>query len=574
MVASGRSLRREYPRLDVRGVAGSYEQALPWLKSLAPVTLAFLGSTIGNFDDARARRVPRAWPRARARRPPAPSASISSRTSLTLEAAYDDAAGVTALFTRNLFARMNRGARHRDRPRRGGARGALERPPRAHRHLRALRRRRIDLPSLGEHFRVARGETIRTEISRKFRADEMMLRVSRHGFVPVETFTDDGGRFASLLLRRTDDGARARRSPCAENAGHALEAGRVRIDGAGRTARRGGAGATAQPAHEPDRLGPAHVAELRGAMDGARARCRAADAPTRARSATGSTTRSATPPHALRELPLLTHDESFAYLDRVRAHAVVPRGARARDHRPRCCATVTSGRCWRSTRRSTRTISRRSRSPSCRYESHPARRRERAPARRPAARARTTMVVVPGGDYTIGTDDRRSAYDNERPAHECARRTLPHRRGAGHLRAFRAFLDDGGYRRRELWSDDGWSWLRESGGGHWRAGCAPATAGPSARSAASCRSTRCVPVIHVCWYEADAYARWAAEAVADRARVGRSRRRSIPSAASRGAIRMGRRAGDASSTRTSTSGRSCRCRSARFADAASSAASR
>jgi iron(II)-dependent oxidoreductase len=75
--------------------------------------------------------------------------------------------------------------------------------------------------------------------------------------------------------------------------------------------------------------------------------------------------------------------------------------------------------------------------------------------------------------------------------------------------AFAAFVADGGYRRRDQWSHDGWAWLRESGARH-PAGWLRAGDGfveqQFGRVAALDPSR---PVIHVCWFEAEAYARWA-----------------------------------------------------------------
>src|SRR5262249_6515571 len=100
------ALGREYPELDVRGIAGSYEQAMPWFATLSPLVLAFLGSTIGNFDDLEMDEF-----LGRIADSLAPGDHLLLGIDLvkdtaTLEAAYDDAAGVTADFTLNLFARM------------------------------------------------------------------------------------------------------------------------------------------------------------------------------------------------------------------------------------------------------------------------------------------------------------------------------------------------------------------------------------------------------------------------------------------------------------------------------------
>ena len=118
-------------------------------------------------------------------------------------------------------------------------------------------------------------------------------------------------------------------------------------------------------------------------------------------------------------------------------------------------------------------------------------------------------VTVAGGPFEMGTSTDPWAYDNERPAHMV---DVP----AFHLDTtpvtnarYLAFMDDGGYRRPELWADEGWTWLRRTGveaPGSWER-----DAGGWARR----RFGRvepvppAEPVQHVCWFEADAYARWA-----------------------------------------------------------------
>jgi len=106
--ASCTTLRAAYPELDVRGIAGSYDQAMPWLARVSPLTVAFLGSTVGNFDDA---ELDDFLDRLAGRLRPGDCLLLGVdlvKDIAVLEPAYDDAAGVTAEFTRNLFARMNR----------------------------------------------------------------------------------------------------------------------------------------------------------------------------------------------------------------------------------------------------------------------------------------------------------------------------------------------------------------------------------------------------------------------------------------------------------------------------------
>ncbi|WP_047863816.1 ergothioneine biosynthesis protein EgtB [Rubrobacter aplysinae] len=120
------------------------------------------------------------------------------------------------------------------------------------------------------------------------------------------------------------------------------------------------------------------------------------------------------------------------------------------------------------------------------------------------------MVFVPGGRFTMGTDEAAFAFDNERPAHP---RHVPGfylDRSPVTNRAFIEFVESGGYEREELWDPEGWRWIWTENirrPKHWyqkephdwwteRFGFDEPLA-PGA------------PVMHVSWYEADAYARWA-----------------------------------------------------------------
>lgn len=122
---------------------------------------------------------------------------------------------------------------------------------------------------------------------------------------------------------------------------------------------------------------------------------------------------------------------------------------------------------------------------------------------------RGAMARWPGGRVCMGTNDRTVAYDNERPAHAVdvhpfSIDVFPVTNGD-----FLEFMRDGGYERRELWSDAGWAWMRESGcdaPGYWqRDGADWCTRVMD--EASSVRPD--LPVCHVSYHEADAFARFA-----------------------------------------------------------------
>ncbi len=119
-------------------------------------------------------------------------------------------------------------------------------------------------------------------------------------------------------------------------------------------------------------------------------------------------------------------------------------------------------------------------------------------------------VLIPGGTFAIGTSDDPSAYDNERPEHEVT--VAPFRIDTTPVtnRSYREFVEAGGYDDPRVWNDAGWAWRQEA------ALVAPQFWHREGSSAWARRRFGRMedvpldePVQHVCWYEADAYARWA-----------------------------------------------------------------
>jgi iron(II)-dependent oxidoreductase len=118
-------------------------------------------------------------------------------------------------------------------------------------------------------------------------------------------------------------------------------------------------------------------------------------------------------------------------------------------------------------------------------------------------------VLVEGGPAVLGTDGEPWAYDNERPAHEVELRPFRIDTAAVTNRDYLAFVAEGGYADRVCWTDEGWAWRLDSGSEHphfWRReGDAAWT---RLRFGRREELPLDEPVQHVCWYEADAFARW------------------------------------------------------------------
>lgn len=133
---------------------------------------------------------------------------------------------------------------------------------------------------------------------------------------------------------------------------------------------------------------------------------------------------------------------------------------------------------------------------------------ERSPV--PAPTHAPERVEVPGGTFTMGAGERGFAYDCERAQHAAEVRTFWIDTLPTSNAAHRAFIDDGGYRRREFWSDEGWAWRTENGVE------APLYWERDGEGGWLERSFELIdavvpdsPVCHISWYEADAHARWA-----------------------------------------------------------------
>ena len=114
--------------------------------------------------------------------------------------AYNDPAGVTAAFNRNLLRNLNSVARSSFDPDRFDhhAPYVVERR-RIEMWLVAREAMEIDLGRLGATLRLSRGEGIRTEISRRFQRDEILRLIDKAGFTPERWIESPDGRFGLAL---------------------------------------------------------------------------------------------------------------------------------------------------------------------------------------------------------------------------------------------------------------------------------------------------------------------------------------------------------------------------------------
>jgi len=195
-------LHADYPGLPIHAVCADFSRLLrlrpPIVRADAPRVVYFPGSTIGNFSPEEALRFLRrlaAWLGGGGK---LLIGVDTKKDPAVLEAAYNDAQGVTAAFNLNLLARMNRelGAdfelsrfRHRAFY---DPRGWVEM------HLESLAAQQVRVGA--RMFTFAAGETVHTEISCKYAVSEFQGMARAAGLEPLAVWTDADGWFSVHLL--------------------------------------------------------------------------------------------------------------------------------------------------------------------------------------------------------------------------------------------------------------------------------------------------------------------------------------------------------------------------------------
>ncbi len=202
LLASARRLAAAYPGLRVMPVCADYTSAfeVPEVEALlARPTVFFPGSTIGNFEPVEAADFLR-----RVARVVGPGGGLLigvdlKKNAKVLEAAYDDAEGVTAAFNKNVLRRLNDelGAdfdldHFEHRALFNEVQGRIEM------HLVSHADQRVHLNGTSIPFR--KGETIHTENSYKYTLDQFAHLASATGFAVEEVWTDDQVFFSVQYL--------------------------------------------------------------------------------------------------------------------------------------------------------------------------------------------------------------------------------------------------------------------------------------------------------------------------------------------------------------------------------------
>ncbi len=195
-------LVERYPTLEVHGVVGDFLSHLSSIPEGGRRLAAFLGGTIGNFQPERASAF-----LARVARSLSPGDHFLMGTDLikeaaTIEAAYNDARGVTAAFNLNILNVVNdlTGGDFDSQAFRHRAYYDSEHQ-RIEMRLVSLRAQSVALPDIDLTFDLDKGEEIRTEISTKYNRQKVATLLAGAGLELVEWYTDPKGMFALSLSK-------------------------------------------------------------------------------------------------------------------------------------------------------------------------------------------------------------------------------------------------------------------------------------------------------------------------------------------------------------------------------------
>jgi L-histidine N-alpha-methyltransferase len=198
--AAGEAIGREYPGIEIEAVCGDFEEHLGKIPQAGRRLVVFLGSTIGNLTPG-----PRVEFLENLADTLRPGDSLLLGTDLVKDSArlvraYDDSAGVTAEFNRNVLAVLNREldadfdlAAFEHVARWNVAEERIEM------WLRARSAQRIRVAALDLDVTFAAGEEMLTEVSCKFRPDSVTAELAKAGLRQTHWWTDPAGDFGLAL---------------------------------------------------------------------------------------------------------------------------------------------------------------------------------------------------------------------------------------------------------------------------------------------------------------------------------------------------------------------------------------
>jgi L-histidine N-alpha-methyltransferase len=199
---SAHKLLVEYPSLSINALVGDYETDLGHVPTTRHRLVAFLGSTIGNFAPMAALRFLRSLHHLLHNGDYFLLGVDLVKPVATLEAAYNDRAGITAEFNRNVLHVINRELDADFEPQLFEHLALFNRDAsQIEMHLRSMTAQTVRIGKLDLCIDFAEGETIHTEISRKFNRLEVARMLDNAGFTLVRWLVNQEKSFALALAQ-------------------------------------------------------------------------------------------------------------------------------------------------------------------------------------------------------------------------------------------------------------------------------------------------------------------------------------------------------------------------------------
>ncbi|MGK7874404.1 MAG: L-histidine N(alpha)-methyltransferase [Xenococcaceae cyanobacterium] len=206
LTEGARQLLRDYPSLHIQGLVGTYEQALAQLEptSLPSRMIFFLGSTLGNLTPQECDRFFRQILAALDVGEYFLLGVDLQKSKQLLEAAYNDSQGVTAQFNLNMLEHLNqRFEGNFDTQRFEHWAFYNDQLNQIEMHLRCLQAHTVCLEALNLRVEFEAGETIMTEISRKFDLEVIQEELQAKGLKPLAVWTDPKQWFGLILSQKS-----------------------------------------------------------------------------------------------------------------------------------------------------------------------------------------------------------------------------------------------------------------------------------------------------------------------------------------------------------------------------------
>jgi len=205
LASSAQQLLHEYPTLKIHALVSTYELGLQQLhlSYLPQRMISFLGSSLGNLSSAECDRF---FEHIAASLRPGDFFLLGvdlHKAATQLEPAYNDSQGITAAFNLNILQHLNQRFRGNfDLTQFEHWAFYNQEQHQIEMHLRSLKPQTVTLADLNLTIDLAAGETIRSEISRKFDLSDLQAQLQQQGLKLLKVWTDTHQWFAVMLFQR------------------------------------------------------------------------------------------------------------------------------------------------------------------------------------------------------------------------------------------------------------------------------------------------------------------------------------------------------------------------------------